>query len=333
MDEAGLHHSAYQHALRIAHLHQLLNQPKQTSSSASTSLSSPAGARRGGSATSSHAHSASGSNWGGALFSLGDVFGKVSRSGEAVRFPKDLVKILGARIDSIVKGNERLPAYKDDTFRSCVGAFYGTFHNASTQRQLKDNRKAEELIINFVTTAQHVLRKRTGVPEDWWKKELMNQVATFVRVLRECLSQTKHPSKELVERLDTYLASLQKQPDEPTASIAPTSSRSSAQANDTSPDTDFIKSVQLLFDVPDAQLNVDLKEIRKACTLKVSHTCSFPCSSDSRTRELYETSRLVCPRSLPEHHFQAAGKISTQMNHTPIGESTSLTSCRCSSCT
>lgn len=275
MDEASVHQTAYQHALRVAHLQQLLqHQPKPNEASPA----SPVGAaRRGSSATSGHALSASGSNWGSALFSLGDVFGKVSRSGEAVRFPKDLVKVLSARIDSIVKGSERTAAYRDDTFRSCVGAFYGNFHSASTQRQLKDNRKAEELIINFVTTAQHVLRKRAGVSEDWWKKELMNQVATFVRVLRECLSQTKHPPKELLERLDTYLSSLQRQPEEPTPSTAAaaapnplSSSRSSVHYLDAAPHTDLIKGVQHLFNVSDAQLSSDLKDIRKTCTLKVN---------------------------------------------------------------
>lgn len=282
MDATGLHTSSYQHALRVAYLqHLLTQQPKTPDPSTSTTTQAsqaPARTRAGSSSTSSAS-----AHWGSTLSSIGDVFGKHSKSGEAVRFPKDLIKVLGSRIDSIVKGSERQPVYRQDTFRACVGAFYGTYHSSSFQRQLKDNRKAEEIIINFVTTAQHVLRKRPNVPEDWWKAELMRQVALFVRVFRECLAASKHPPKELLERLNTYLASLDTQPEEPPTSQSiqqqqqqqPAASSRSSVISHESPsaaNSELIRSVQQLFEVSDGQLAADLKDIRKSCTLKVSYT-------------------------------------------------------------
>lgn len=270
MDDEGVHQLAYQHALRVAHLHQLLANPTKAFS-APAEPSSPLSPRRGSSASHS-SHSINAANWGSALFGIGDVFGKAPKSGgEAPRFPKELLKVLDARIDSIVKGSETSSAYRDDIFRSCVGAFYGTYKDPSLQRELKDNRKIEDLILRFVTISQKVLRKRTGVSEDWWKHEFPKQSANFVRILKACLQQTRKAPPELFTLLDTYLAPLEAQDDiSSTPSVPPKSSRASVLSVEPSASrTEFIKAVQELFNISDEQLAVDLKEIRKTCTLKV----------------------------------------------------------------
>jgi hypothetical protein len=89
-----------------------------------------------------------------------------------------------------------------------MGKFYGQFMVDSFKRQMKDNRKIEELILMFATHATGVLKKEPTLAGDGWKFELNNHIAIFVKLLRECLRNISHVSPELLSRLDTYAAKL-----------------------------------------------------------------------------------------------------------------------------
>ncbi|UZJ54161.1 hypothetical protein CBS101457_003481 [Exobasidium rhododendri] len=132
--------------------------------------------------------------------SLSDMIQSVSGSNKAVRFPEKLLKRLGERLEQIAMGRDH--HYRDQSLRQTVGIFYGTFKEAGFQKQMKENRKIEELILFFVTTAQGGLRKR--MENDSWKEELDKQVGTFVKIIRECLRTVHGVSKELTERLEGY---------------------------------------------------------------------------------------------------------------------------------
>ena len=89
-----------------------------------------------------------------------------------------------------------------------MGNFYGQFMVDSFKRQMKDNRKIEELILMFATHATSVLKKEATLAGDGWKLELNNQIAQFIKLLRECLRNVSHVSPELLGRLDTYTTKL-----------------------------------------------------------------------------------------------------------------------------
>lgn len=90
-----------------------------------------------------------------------------------------------------------------------MARFYGQFSVDSFKRQMKENRKIEDLILMFATNATGVLKKEsTLLAGDGWKLELNNQIAVFVKMLRECLRNVNHVSPELLSRLDTYTAKL-----------------------------------------------------------------------------------------------------------------------------
>lgn len=78
----------------------------------------------------------------------------------------------------------------------------------SFKKQMKENRKIEELILMFATHSTSVLKKEPTLAGDGWKLELNNQIALFIRLLRECLRSVNHVSPELLSRLDTYTAKL-----------------------------------------------------------------------------------------------------------------------------
>lgn len=89
-----------------------------------------------------------------------------------------------------------------------MAVFYGQFKVDSFKRQMKENRKIEELILMFATHATGVLKKDQSLSGDGWKIELNNHIAQFVKLLRESLRSLSHVSPELVSRLDMYAAKL-----------------------------------------------------------------------------------------------------------------------------
>ncbi|GAA6043218.1 hypothetical protein JCM8097_000332 [Rhodosporidiobolus ruineniae] len=144
--------------------------------------------------------------WTSALSSLGDVFKDSHKStkSKASRFPKDFVKVLDKRMETIAKGADRNHA--DPLFRQTVGAFYTTYAQPSFQKKLEQDRQIEEVILMFVTTASRILRER--LEGDLWKPELNSQVGRFVGVIRDALRNCSRLPAELVNRLDTYCAKL-----------------------------------------------------------------------------------------------------------------------------
>jgi hypothetical protein len=89
-----------------------------------------------------------------------------------------------------------------------MAVFYGQFQNDSFKRQMKENRKIEELILMFATHATGVLKKEPSLAGDGWKIELNNQIAQFVKLLRESLRGITLVPAELHTRLDSYYTKL-----------------------------------------------------------------------------------------------------------------------------
>lgn len=89
-----------------------------------------------------------------------------------------------------------------------MAKFYGQFQDDSFKRQMKENRKIEELILMYATHATAVLKKEPTLASDGWKIELNNHIAQFVKMLGECLRGMNHVSPELLSRLDSYAAKL-----------------------------------------------------------------------------------------------------------------------------
>lgn len=265
-----------------------------TSASTSTSATGGAGA-------ASSAAAASRSDW-LSLGGLADLVRDVSGSSKAARFPEKLLKRLSERLEQIAMGRD--PHYRDQSLRQTVGIFYGTFKEASFQKQMKENRKVEELILVFVTSAQGALRKR--MEGDAWKEELNKQVAIFVKIIRECLRTIHGVSRELTDRLDGYSQKLTppstaldqqviQQQQQSSASSNGSSSTTTAVADDrrgsaASSNTTFavginaaglgesamVKTVGALFHIEPDQLIKDAEFMRKTCTEQVSDGVQKP---------------------------------------------------------
>ena len=147
---------------------------------------------------------------------------------------------------------------------------------------MKENRKIEELILMFATTSTASLKKDPQLADDGWKIELNNQIAQFVRILRDCLRNVHHVTPELTARLDMYTAKLAPQTsgDYGNDSISPSTSRggdsssTSSGLNGNIADTSLVKTVTTLFGKSQSDVQRDISTLKRICTEKVL-SCQF----------------------------------------------------------
>ncbi|KAH8079789.1 hypothetical protein BXZ70DRAFT_901581 [Cristinia sonorae] len=140
------------------------------------------------------------------IFNVGDLFRDLRDGTKIVRFPKDLLKVLEQKLQDIAMGKD--PAYHDQLIRRTMAVFYGQIKDETFRRQMKESRKIEDLILMFATHATNVLKKEPTLAGDGWKVELNNHIASFIRMLRDCMRNVSHVSPELTARLDMYTAKL-----------------------------------------------------------------------------------------------------------------------------
>ncbi|KAE8245858.1 hypothetical protein A4X06_0g5368 [Tilletia controversa] len=139
--------------------------------------------------------------------SLSSLLSLSSSSSGSVRFPEKLIKRLNERLQLISFAKD--PSYTSLRFRATVGAFYGQLNDKAFMARIRSDRKVEDLIIAFVTTAQKRLSAASSetMTAEERTTELESQVGSFVKVIRECLRQIHGVPKELMDRLDKYSAS------------------------------------------------------------------------------------------------------------------------------
>ncbi|TBU31295.1 hypothetical protein BD311DRAFT_753003 [Dichomitus squalens] len=212
------------------------------------------------------------SSYSSSILSIGELF---RDSQKGVRFPKDLIKVLEQKLQDIAMGKDA--AYSDQLTRRTMAVFYGQVKDETFRKQMKENRKIEELILMFATNATNVLRKEPTLAGDGWKVELNNHIAQFVRLLRECLRHVSHVSPELTARLDMYatkLAPTQQAPSDSGYDSASTSNRDSVsstrrfstQVND----MPLVLTAARLFKLPINVVQQEIDDMAKYCTEKAA---------------------------------------------------------------
>lgn len=159
-----------------------------------------------------------------------------------------------------------------------MAVFYGQVKEENFRKQMKENRKIEEMILMFATNATNVLRKEPTLAGDGWKVELNNHIAQFIKLLRDALRNVGHVSPELTARLDMYtaklapsLAAAQPSSDSGYDSSSTRDSMSSAKKLSTSiNDMPLVMIASKLFKLPIDQVQREVDDMRRYCTEKVS---------------------------------------------------------------
>ncbi|KAF9221715.1 hypothetical protein BS17DRAFT_784553 [Gyrodon lividus] len=208
------------------------------------------------------------------IISIGDIFKEIRDGSKSVKFPEKLLKVLEQKLQNIAMGKEA--AYSDQLTRRTMAVFYNQFMGDPFRRQMKENRSIEELILMFASQATSVLRKEPTLVDDAWKVEVNNQIAQFVRMLRDCLKGLSHVSPELTSRLDMYHAKLSESSNDSGYDSASTS-RDRGDSISTAPgistsiyDMQFVMVIAKLFKIPENAVQGEVDKLRKICTEKAA---------------------------------------------------------------
>jgi hypothetical protein len=168
--------------------------------------------------------------------------------------------------------------YTDQYTRRTVGAFWGNFKDARFLKQMKDNRRIEELILMYVTSSTTILKKDKALEGDGWKLELNKQVAIFIRIMRDALRTVHHVPPELTSRLEMYSTKLTLPKDDVQTSAGPSVKKPPRERDSwvqvpvegSIEDMPLVQTVGKLFNIEDADLQRDVNAAAKVCTDKVS---------------------------------------------------------------
>ncbi|TFK96931.1 hypothetical protein BDV98DRAFT_607974 [Pterulicium gracile] len=231
------------------------------------------------------------------IFSIGDLFKDPRDGSKSVKFPEKLVKVLETKLQNIAMGKD--PGFSDQLVRRTMAKFYGHFMDPNFKRQIKENRKIEELILMFATDATTVLRKEPSLSGDGWKLELNNHISQFVRMLRQCLDLVSHVSSELLSRLDMYTAKLApgQSPTTYDSGYDSGSNRDSfvmlnnPKISGNVGDMALVKIVASLFKLSDGEVQREVEQLRGFCNEKAALTDLKSCLKNISAGEAFPAHR------------------------------------------
>ncbi|OWZ78089.1 cytoplasmic protein [Cryptococcus neoformans Tu401-1] len=255
-----------EYTLRVAYIHGELEHQQHHSHAARADSSSfllPPSSRRTSETSSSSSFFA---------FDFGSLVNR--DTSKSPKFPEKLLKTVDFTLQRIAMGQEA--KYSNPSFRRSVALFWSsTWPEKSFQRQLKESRKIEDLILAFVTAATKSLKKEDALG-DSWRIELSRQVSLFVDLLSGCISAMGPVSSELKARLESYQGYLKVQdtPDAEDKDLGSSlkssnSMRSLGTKEENAPrkkSMDLLEVVAQLFGLPTEVCRQKVEDMKETCT-------------------------------------------------------------------
>ncbi|KAF1835695.1 hypothetical protein BDW02DRAFT_567732 [Decorospora gaudefroyi] len=127
------------------------------------------------------------------------------RDSKSTRFPHHFMGELDKRITKVLMGTERMPEFKDAMVKRTFAVFLNAFKDPSFRKNMDKDRRVEDLLLIFYSTATKELQKGKPPGDDSWKLMVDRHVALFLRLISSTLKDhdwTKD-RPELTQRLAT----------------------------------------------------------------------------------------------------------------------------------
>ncbi|KAI9706013.1 MAG: hypothetical protein M1836_005419 [Candelina mexicana] len=185
------HSDAYTYALRVAYLHYLL-QPRQRRTQHVPAPQQPIQQR-----TST---------------AINELFKDISgvKDSKSTRLPHGFMAELERRLTGVLMGKEKRPEYSDSVVRRTFAVFYNAFSEKSFRSRMEKDRRVEDLVLIFFTSATKELQKGKAPGDDSWKLMADRHVALFVRLISTAMKDQGwvRDRPELTSRLATLESKL-----------------------------------------------------------------------------------------------------------------------------
>ncbi|KAK2787659.1 hypothetical protein FQN52_007150 [Onygenales sp. PD_12] len=108
---------------------------------------------------------------------------------KSTRLPHGFLSRLENRLTGVFKGTERDKAYQDEGVRRTFAAFLNELKEPSFHKSMKDERRAEPLVLIFFSNATKELSKGQPPDDTSWKLMVDRHVALFVRLITRILKE------------------------------------------------------------------------------------------------------------------------------------------------
>lgn len=166
----------------------------------------------------------------------------------------------------------RDPTFQDQLVRATFGAFFNHYVEPNYSKQVKENRKIEDLVLIFYSKATAELKKRTTGDE--WRSLVDQHMALFIRMIQDCMKEhhLAASAPELMVRLAGYEATLLSEtmevlkPQEPASS----SQGNAPEVSYAVQDMPLVSLLGLLFHKLEGHLQKDVDHLRVLASEQVS---------------------------------------------------------------
>ncbi|KAI9788503.1 MAG: hypothetical protein M1816_006843 [Peltula sp. TS41687] len=109
------------------------------------------------------------------------------RDSKSTRFPHGFLAELEKRLTNVVMGKDRGQEYNDAAVKRTFAVFYTAFMEQGFRRRMEKDRRVEDLVLIFFSSATKELQKGKAPSDDGWKLMVDRHVALFVRSLSSIL--------------------------------------------------------------------------------------------------------------------------------------------------
>lgn len=181
----------------------------------------------------------------------GDILGFANGSN---KFPKDATKALKEHLQLAWMGKD--PNINDPAIKASLANFYNIYAEDHFYRQVRENRKVEELILIFVSCATKELQKRSlQAPID--QSQVNTQTAAFIQLVVETLEEfVAHTNvRDIIAQLRSWIVKLNQSQ---TSTLSSSLDQKGFYVND----MPLVKALGALFAKSPRQLQEDVTSIK-----------------------------------------------------------------------
>ncbi|KAF2017936.1 hypothetical protein BU24DRAFT_162303 [Aaosphaeria arxii CBS 175.79] len=121
--------------------------------------------------------------------SVTDLVGdfKLIRDSKSTRFPHGFMSELDKRITGVLIGKEKRPEYSDALVKRTFAVFLNEFKAPQFRKSMEKDRRVEDLLLIFFSSATKELQKGKQPGDESWKLMVDRHVALFVRLISSTL--------------------------------------------------------------------------------------------------------------------------------------------------
>ena len=125
------------------------------------------------------------------------------RDSKSTKFPHGFMTELEKRLTGVMMGKEKRQEYQDASVKRSVAQALNAFLDTGFKKRMEKDRKVDDLVLIFYSTATKELQKGKPPTDDSWKLMVDRHVALFVRLISLILKDNgwAKDRPELVARL------------------------------------------------------------------------------------------------------------------------------------